>query len=154
MALFEIINMSDPYSLKTDDWKSACIATMLLGGGAYGLEEYKGERVMPIFLFGGADAWVQEHFGCSVDKFVEDMDRPAVIAALDSVLIGSPGERAEFEDILEAIDDPEKKKAIIEKRHDRKRSSMNDIGGRAEALAERLREPDKQRDPKRKHQKK
>ena len=140
MALFEISNPSDPYTIKSDDWRVTCAATLLLGGGAYGLTEYRGKRGMPVFLLGGCDAWFKSEFNCDAEEFIKTTSLESIIAALDSVLIGSPSSRLEFDLALDAIDNPEKKRAVLAARHDRKRSSMNNIGASAERLANKLRE--------------
>jgi len=52
---FEIVNPSDPYTIETDDFAAACVATILLGVGKYALDEKGGEkRQMPLLFLGGA----------------------------------------------------------------------------------------------------
>ncbi|OHB82091.1 MAG: hypothetical protein A2V98_20640 [Planctomycetes bacterium RBG_16_64_12] len=58
---------------------------------------------------------------------------------LESIVIGSPGEREELESTIAMIDDADLV-AWFDRRHDRRRSSCNDIGGRARAIAKQLRE--------------
>jgi hypothetical protein len=64
-----------------------------------------------------------------------------VIDALDSVLLGGPGRRADYDAAVEAIDDPEKL-AAFRAAWQEKRSSLNDIGGYAHGLARSMREQD------------
>jgi len=138
MAIFEIINPSDPYTMETEDWEAACIATVLLGSGQYALHEVGGERSMPIFIFGGADEWFKEQFGCTFEESLHRVDNPRVGAVLDTVLTCKATERQDFKDAIALIDDPAKREQYREKWHDRRRSSMNDIGERAWSYAKRL----------------
>ena len=44
IVLYEIINPSDPYTLKADDFKIAAAACLILGDGQYGLESEDGKE--------------------------------------------------------------------------------------------------------------
>jgi len=57
------------------------------------------------------------------------------------VLIGDAAHRKAFEKGLELIDDPVKREQWREHWLDERRTSMNNIGGRAWGLAKRLRDP-------------
>lgn len=112
---YEIGNPSDPYEMTCDDHEVAAIAVPILGQGAYPLIGKDGDRSrdVPHFLFGGADAWFRETFGRSYEESLDhvvETKADGLIAALDSVTL------------LVA-----------------RRSSVNDIGGRAKAIAQRLR---------------
>ncbi len=58
---------------------------------------------------------------------------------LDSCLIGKPLDRETYRAGLDLIDDPVKRDKWREKWHQDRLSSMNDIGGRARAMAAKLR---------------
>jgi hypothetical protein len=58
---------------------------------------------------------------------------------LDSVLIGPVAQRADAESMLALLPEDQRASWLAE-RHDRRRSSMNDIGAAAWDLANRLRE--------------
>lgn len=145
MKTYVIANPSDPYTICADDLAVAAVACWLLGSGHYAftnVEDPKDE--VPIFLFGGQDAWTKEKFDMNAEGLIKDVlanKREALIACLDSTLIGRPSDRASYEKGLELIDDPDKRKAWRDHWHDERRSSLNDIGGRAYDLAERLRQP-------------
>lgn len=139
--IFEIINPSDKYTLKSDSFEVACLVTLALGTGKYGLSQIDGEMEMPIFAFGGSEyleTWWQEKFGHPFTQ--EQSPGQEAIECFESVLIGGAQSRASFEKGLELIDDPEKRKAWRDHWHNERRSSMNDIGSRAWATAARLRQ--------------
>jgi len=111
---FEIINPSDPYTVEADDLQVAAVACCFLGDGRYAFEPVDGgtERV-PIFLIGGHDEWFTQKFGMTFEATADHcmQHRAGDLArVLESVTLG----RAE-------------------------RSSLNDIGGRANALAQAIR---------------
>ena len=139
--IYEIINPSDPYTIK-GEFKIAVLSTIVLGEGMYSLQPESGdEEHMPLFLFGGAMEWLKERFG-------QDFDLPAAIHAhaveiadcLDTVLIGSFGDRRTYEDGLSLITEEPNRIKWRDRWLDERRSSMNNIGGRAYQLAVKLRE--------------
>jgi len=137
--LLEIVNPSDPYTISGDDEEAACLAALLLGSGKYGLADEQGEQVMPIFLLGGCKEWVREKYGKDVEEWASGFPRDRLAAALESVVIGSFRARREADRLLAYITDPDKRAAWLAERHDDRRSSMNDIGGRAVRMAARCR---------------
>ena len=143
MSLWNIINPSDPYTLRADDLDVAFCVCAFLGMGKYALREIGGaERYVPADLFGGYNAWCQETFLCSVDELfgrVMREKRDAVIASLDSVVVGNPTDRAAHEKGLALIDDPAKHAEWKAAWHDDRRSSTNDIGAQAQSLAKQIR---------------
>ncbi len=112
MTTYTIINPSDPYTLIADDLVLAAISVCLLGSGKYALEAADGSEGVPLFLFGGHDEWFAAHGAGSFDTALNTAveQRPEALAAvLDSVSIKGS------------------------------KSSMNDIGGCAAALANSIR---------------
>ena len=113
---FDICNPSDPYTMEAPDLEIAAVAVSLLGDGRYpltGLGDDKGQDVPP-FLFGGHDEWFTSKFGMNFEETVTKAIRhrsQELAAALDSVTLQSS-----------------------------RRTSMNDIGGRAEDLAKAVRQ--------------
>src|SRR5262245_29539857 len=98
--LYEIINPSDPYTIDCPDLAIATVACVLLGAGQYAFvpqdgtttdEEVKlGDRGVPMFLFGGEDAFATKHFGMTMQGLLRDVRnaperRLALATALDSV---------------------------------------------------------------------
>jgi len=112
---FEIINPSDPYTMTAPDLEVASVAVCFLGDGKYmleGLDDAAGHGV-PAFLFGGHDEWFSSKFGMSFSETAEHVMNHRsddLAAALDSVTLRLA-----------------------------RASSLNDIGGRARALAQAVR---------------
>ena len=134
-----IINRSDPYTCLADDWAVACAAVLCLGNGAYGLAS--GDRRMPPFTSASAgqvQGWFRLEHGRSLNE-VLSKQKSAVAAVLESLSVDSVGERQNYEDACRAITDPVRLAEFQAARHDRRRSSMTDIGRRAAALAAALR---------------
>lgn len=109
--IYEIINPSDPYTIEGDDIAVVCVATAILGEGAYGLQTADGAEVMPILLFGRDETWFPERFGASFSELLQATPRDVLAACLESVKLGR--------------DEP---------------SSLNNIGAHAAALGRMLRE--------------
>ena len=136
LGVWEIANPSDKYTIK-GPFMACAVAVAVLGNGAYGIEG------TPVLF--GWDGWLK-------DKGIEDLSayidahKGEIADALDSVLIGSEADRAEVESAL-ALMPAEKRAAWLNERHDRRRSSMNNIGGRARKLAAMLRAPNNRHEP-------
>jgi hypothetical protein len=139
--LYELVNPSDAYTFRADKHEVAALVSLLLGNGmtpAKPVEEGKGLDV-PMLLGPGATAWFTKTFGRSLeDALVAEAE--AVAAALDSLWIGRPAERLELEKALALMPDPKARRKYLEERHERQRTSMNNIGKAAWHYAERIRE--------------
>lgn len=145
--IFEIINPSDSYTMESDEWPVAVYAGLILGEGTYGLEGLDNDNNLPVFLFGGYNEWIKEEFGSDFKPWVQEMfdnKKIAIADCLDSVLIGSKSDRESYNKGLEFITEASAKKEWRDHWHDKRRSSLNNIGLRAWTLAERLRESDNQ----------
>lgn len=142
--LYEIINMSDPYTIECPSLEVAAVACFALGRGAFGFECKDDEtKSVPIFLLGGAEQWVREKFDCAIEDLVNLVtnDKAAELAdALDSCLIGDAHDRFEYNEAVKLIDDPEKREQFRARRHEDRRSSLNNIGARAYRIARNIRE--------------
>lgn len=136
--LYEIVNPSDAYTLRADSDAVAAAAIGLLGNGQYDIDAEDDHEVPGGMLaLTGTQAFAEaygEEFGAFVDSHIAE-----IADALESVVIGNFGDRAEYEQVLSLIEGPEKQAEYRDKRHDLRRSSMNDIGGRALLYADRLR---------------
>ena len=135
--IYNLVNMSDPYTFKADTLEVAALVCTVLGGGQYGVRSVDDELVVPI-CFGGIDEWFTNNFGHGVQKSAdlhteEDNLRYNLITAFRSVVIGRLHEREEFDISYSSVSNPEEWRA---KRHDDRRTSMNDIGGRALQIAD------------------
>lgn len=137
-AIWEIVNMSDPYTILCDDHEVAALACLMLGEGHYAFREVQGGREVPIFLFGGAQEWFTEQFKRSLSDSLKS-NALALADALDSVMIGRPSERQAYELALAHIPTPEGRATYRAAVLDEQRSSLNNIGQRAWNLAARLR---------------
>jgi len=137
--VYDISNPADKYTMRGE--RDACIvAALLLGEGAYGLDDVEtGEQVLPFLLVATRDAvdeWLREHIGVAGEglaQYVRD-HRRVVADALASVVIG----RRDVYEIALAHIPAAEQEAFRAEWHDAHRSSMNDIGARAWALAEKL----------------
>ena len=137
--VYEIINPSDPYTLRAADPAIAAAACFLLGEGQYSLHTPDGESACPLFLFGGDPlGWYERQFGTAFPTVLENR-RAEVAAALESVLYGNFSAREEI-DAATALMAPGAVRGFLAERHERLRSSLNNIGRRAWAIAEALRE--------------
>lgn len=133
----EIVNPSDEYTIAHKDELILAVACSLLGRGKYALEAKDGRRVCPMFLFGGSDEWFAAKGVPDLVAFlrVRGME---VADALESVLIGGYRDREELDEATAKMT-PEEKEAFLFKRHDRHRTSMNNIGAAAKSLAKLVR---------------
>lgn len=138
--LYEIINPSDPYTMETDDREAASLACLLLGSGRYALRSIGGDGwSTPLFIFGGSEEWWAKEFGYPLTEAVERVGRERIATALETVLIGDADDRTRMTDAMSFIDDPAKRQAFRDQQHDRARTSINNIGGRAYRMADSLR---------------
>lgn len=144
MATWEIVNPSDPYTMDGDDHDVVATVVVFLGQGRYAAQEVNGSRFVPMMLFGVDDAWSTATFGCAVADLLArtvETKRAAVVAAFESVVIASAHERAMFDEGMRLIDDPAERERWRTTWNERRRSSMNNIGKRAQQLADTFRAP-------------
>ncbi len=141
--LYQIINPSDSYTIDCPDLEIATVACCMLGGGQYGFEPLDdGAVAVPMFLFGGVQDFCEKHFKQAFDDVRARVTTHRVAAladALDSVLIGKDAYKRAQKLAEWAALPPEQMRALRAVYHDKRRTSMNDIGGRAYEMAERLR---------------
>lgn len=143
MTIWDIINPSDPYTLETDDHDVAAVVCSILGNGGYGLKEINGDRRVPLMLFAADVVWFESTFrmtAAALFDAVMSTKRDAVIAALDSVVIGSAVDRKTYFGALEHVSDPAVRDAWCETWHNDRRSSTNDIGKLSWDMARQMRE--------------
>jgi hypothetical protein len=140
MSLYswEIINPSDRCTLQARDFPTAAASCQLLGEGRYGLDPERDDQPRcPLLIFGGHEDFIAEHFGGDLSQWI-DGHLDAIVECLDSVLLGDFSRRADYDAAVAAIDDPIKLAAFRRSWAD-KRSSLNDICGRAAQIADGLR---------------
>lgn len=141
--VYDIVNPSDPYTIECPDFAIATVAALLLGNGAYIFEPVgQSAEKVPFFMFRpGLDKFCQQRWGVGAGKLIEQIcigRREEIAAALDSVLLCQPHERANEVAILAGAPS-ERAHLLRDERHDARRSSMNDIGRRAWGMADSLR---------------
>lgn len=144
--LYRIVNMSDPYTIEAERLDIAVVACAMLGAGQYAFEPTEAghqDKAVPLFMFGGIDEWCKEKFGQPFEAVLQGIldERPGDLATcLESCLIGDHQDRKTYQDGLALITEPDKRKEWRDRWHDERRGSLNDIGGRAYAMARNLRE--------------
>ena len=135
--LYNLINPSDPYTFRAEDQETAALAVFCLGP-AYGAENLSGTGSgdVPVLLFSDPKVWYQEQFGRTPDEGLEAKE-PAVIRALKSFILGNERDRKRYEAAMACIREPERREVFVREWRDG-RTSMNNIGLRAEKMAEAL----------------
>lgn len=143
--LWELINPSDPYTFRARSTQAATVAMLFLShlacGGKpvdpacglertpmcpFGLTEEGMRRVLADEGISDLDEWLKEH-------------REEVAEVLESVEIGRPEEQEELAEATSLMS-PEDAAEYRAKWRDKRRSSMNNIGARAQRLAEMFRQ--------------
>jgi hypothetical protein len=140
-VLYEIINLSDQYTIEAPDLTIAGVACLLLGDGQYAFKPFDDSPEVPVFAFGGVDSWFQQYCGAPSAAVVAEVraKRAEELAtALDSVLVGGRSSRERYALAIQYVP-AEKRVEFRDKWHDLGRSSTNDIGHRAYAMAAQLR---------------
>jgi len=139
--LFEVINPSDPYTCIADDIKIAQAAILVLGDGIYGLKCIDdGEDYSVCLLFADektAEAILKDIFG-NFEKYLKD-NKVEIADCLESFWCGSVAERNIYDELMKVLPNDErinKKKEL----HNKRRSSLNNIGEVAWQLADQFRE--------------
>lgn len=142
--IYEVVNPSDAVSIEADDSVVASAATILVGTGKYFLSAADGSKVdMPMMLFAKdpsalLQSWCEQvgfkDFDALMGKHIE-----AVATCLESSLVGDVSDRAGLLEVFEKVGDKGSIAEAMDAWNDKKRSSMNDICGRARSIARGLR---------------
>ncbi|ANP79293.1 hypothetical protein A134_23045 [Vibrio crassostreae 9CS106] len=145
--IWDVINPSDPVTIKGNDHLTVAVAVCLLGKGHYGAEAIpRGESSLsvPLFLFGNIDDWFVDNFDKTFEECLESADMVEVSKVLDSAAIGNCSIRIGYDKIMARLVSKEERDSWREEFHDKERSSTNNICGRAWSLAELLRTKEEQ----------
>ena len=138
--LYNLANPSDPYTLFAPSVSVAGGAVLLISGqyGAIALDENgrKDDEAESSPVLSGWQEWVKKH-NMGPDWLYDN--RTDVADALESVVIGSPAERIEFEARMKDKTREEYDAAKLQKLED-EQTSLNQIGQLAYSLARSLRE--------------
>jgi hypothetical protein len=134
---YELSNPSDPYTFVAASREAAALTVFLISTnyGATAETRNDDDRV-PVFIFGGADEWYMETFGRYSDEGMRALESE-VADSLLSFMYGHFEDRRRYEAALNAITEPDKRKAFIDEWQDG-HSSTNNIGGYAHQLGERI----------------
>lgn len=150
LKLYEIVNLSESYTLMAPNFKTACIAVCLFGEGLYGVREIgDGEiHIMPQFVIYNGDQWFIDEFGKPSKEVAEEVPKSLLAEVMDSVLIGTPEERKFYEAarLLVPLDKQDKLKELYLQNILSKRFSLNSIAQQAQIWAKKLRLEDISKD--------
>lgn len=140
--LFELVAPSDPYTFRAPNLAAAVVANLFLTEWKGALNALEGDEVKaPFYPFGcresAMDAEILKHTGATLQDYLAG-HRNEVAEVLESVLIGSRHDRAIFESATAKMA-PAEAAIFRAEWHDKKQSSMNDIGKRAQQLAAHFR---------------
>jgi len=121
--------------MECENFLTGAVAVLLLGRGNLGLSSEKEEHHTPILF--GWDEWLSDQGISDLSLFFHE-NKTAIADALASVRIGRRRDRLAEAAATKymSAEGAERYRAEI---HDRRRSSLNDIGNRAWQLAKRLR---------------
>lgn len=131
MPTYELINPSDAYTFIAPNIEVAGVAVAMLST-AYGARDVATDESTPILF--GWDEWLTLH---GIDDAWMIEHTAEIAAALESVLIGDAAARADVETTLSHLPH-DQRQAWLDERHDRRRTSLSDIGSRAHWTAQRL----------------
>ena len=141
MTLYELVNPSDPYTFYASTHQVAAAAGLAIGAGQYGVRTGGADDVvLPVLFFCSSedtDKWLKETFGSLTDFAAEH--RQEIADALDSFVCGPVDKRPAYDKAIDNLEPAEVGRHKVE-RHNKRRSSMNDIGKSAWAMAKELRE--------------
>lgn len=140
MKQYDVINISDPCTVESDDPIAAAVGVLMISEGGFGLTSEDGETILPILMLGGVEEWLKA-------KEIEDLgdyiraNRIAIADALDSCMYGDFNDRAAYNKGLELVaGDEAKTKEWKDHWEEKRRTSMSKICQAAWAYAKQLRE--------------
>jgi hypothetical protein len=144
--LYSIINPSDPYTVEATRLDVAAVASLILGNGQYAFEPLDGSVEIPLFGFmkpEERDNWFVQNCKMGMEATIKDVRenyRTEMADCLDSVIVGQPHEREPYLAGLALLTDPDEREKYWHDWQDKRRSSFNDIAGRAHRTAKKFRE--------------
>jgi hypothetical protein len=93
--LYQINAPEKVYTFEASSFTTACVVTILLGGGFYSLWR-NSKQVMPAFMFGGAEKWYQRTFGKNFQDVVQEVSLDEIAQIYLTLLAGKPEERQRY----------------------------------------------------------
>ena len=133
MKLFEVVNPSDPITFEADDPDIARFAALVLGNGRLGVTDEDGETVLPLYIFGMSEEEAERVVAPLAEKCKTPEGKAALVAALDTFAVCSMSSRKALRAALG------NDREALKRWNEEKRSSMNNICGRAAKLADSMR---------------
>lgn len=133
---YEFITPSDPITFKAESDQVAFFCALVLGGGKAGMSREDGAKTESPMVFMQSDPmpWIEEYLGRELQAF-SDANILEIAACFRSFAYGNFSDRAQYDEAVEAITDPEKLKSFKSKHEDRNRSSMSQWVGMAWKMA-------------------
>lgn len=122
--IYEIINPSDKYTIESDDFMTACVVTVMLGNGMYGLKSIDGEQSMPIMLFDDDLSFFKNTFGKEFEQCFECIPKSKLADCFDSIVVGN---RETYNKALSTINE-DKAQEFKNVWNEQNTSSLNNIG--------------------------
>lgn len=134
---YELITPSDPITFKAESDQVAFFCALVLGGGKAGMSREDGAKCENPLVFLSSDPMpgIEAFLGGELSEFSE-RNTPEIIACFRSFAYGNFSDRAQYDEAVEAITDPENLKAFKAKHEDRNRSSMSQWVGMAWKMAD------------------
>lgn len=137
--IYDLVNPSDPYTFEASSKEVAALVVIRLSTN-YGAKAVNEEDNIPVFICFNAEEiqkWYKDTFGRTIEEGARTL-RSEIIKGFESFVLGDRKERECYEAAIAAIDDPQKRSTFITKWDDIKRSSLNNIGGRACEIAQEM----------------
>jgi hypothetical protein len=123
--IYEFITPSDPISFIAPEDKIAIAVAIILGNGKAGCKSEKGESLPTLYLFhDNPMPEIEADLGMPLDSFIET-NKKEIADSFLSFAYGDIEDRHTYDDALQAITDPEKKREFKNKHEDRNRTSMS-----------------------------
>jgi hypothetical protein len=106
--IYEFLNPSDSHTFVAKNREVATLTVFILGT-CYGAKQKEGDEDIPIFLFGGSEAWYKKTFGRDVEEGLFEL-KDDIADSLDSFVIGDYVDRGIFERAISMIENPVSRK--------------------------------------------
>lgn len=135
MNLYDIMNPCDDLTMYAPSIEVAGAALGILGQGRLGARDVKTDERTPLLI--GWEPWFKERQMDPLGPWII-AHGAEIVAALRTIMLSTPENRAEIDAMLAQQEDPQARDAWILSRNEKIRSSMNDIEGNAHRMAGHL----------------
>jgi hypothetical protein len=144
MNIYKFITPSDPITFKAENDKIAFVCTLILGNGKAGCvktpktNEEEEVNLPTIFIFDNdPEKTISDFLGFDIPTFA-NRNKKKIKECFASFCYGDVSDRKTYDDVLEAITDPEKLKEFKNKHEDSQRTSIPSWVKGAWKLSERF----------------